>query len=73
LLLAMLPRVRAADTSIGEEKVSYKFGAFPMMAVGQMHSVFSSIAAEFTKVLGHPVYFRIKPTFITLDCLLHSL
>lgn len=60
LLLVVLPR---ADAAPAEDKNSYRFGAFPMIAAGQMHSVFSPIAAEFAKVLGRPVYFRTKPTF----------
>lgn len=54
----------SAATADGEsDKSAYKFGAFPMIPVRQMHSVFSPIAAEFAKVLEHPVYFRTKPTF----------
>lgn len=53
----------AVATDDEPDKSAYKFGAFPMIAVGQIHSVFSPIAAEFAKVLGHPVHFRTKPTF----------
>ncbi len=63
LLLALLARAHATDTGTQEEKTSYKFGSFPMRAVGQMHSVFSPVAAEFAKILGHPVYFRTKSNF----------
>ncbi len=63
LLLVMLPSVTAHGADTAEQETSYKFGAFPMIAVGQMHSVFSPVAAEFAKALGHPVLFRTKPTF----------
>lgn len=63
LLAVALLDAGAGKASFAEEKTSYKFGAFPMIAPGQMHSVFSPVAAEFAKVLGHPVYFRTKPTF----------
>ena len=55
--------VPAAATENEPDKLAYKFGAFPMIAVNQMHSVFSPIAAEFAKLLDRPVYFRTKPTF----------
>lgn len=63
LIFGALPSVLGAGANSVEEKNSYKFGAFPMIAVGQMHSVFSPIAAELAKVLGRPVYFRTKPSF----------
>lgn len=55
-----------ADTSavnVALEKPGYKFGAFPMIAVGQIDKVFSPVAAEFARILGRPVHFRTKPSF----------
>ncbi len=53
----------AAEPIASSEKPAYKFGAFPMIAVGQMDKVFSPVAAEFARVLGRPVHFRTKPSF----------
>ncbi len=55
-----------ADTGVVDtvaEKPGYKFGAFPMIAVGQIDKVFSPVAAEFARILGRPVHFRTKPSF----------
>ncbi|MBI3546492.1 MAG: phosphate/phosphite/phosphonate ABC transporter substrate-binding protein [Gammaproteobacteria bacterium] len=52
--------VPAAETN---NSPAYKFGAFPMIAVGQIDKVFSPVAAELAQTLGQPVHFRTKPTF----------
>lgn len=63
LSLLPLPSTHAAEPATASEKPGYKFGAFPMIAVGQIDKVFSPVAAEFARVLGQPVLFRTKPTF----------
>ncbi|MDO8704119.1 MAG: phosphate/phosphite/phosphonate ABC transporter substrate-binding protein [Sulfuricaulis sp.] len=63
LLLMPLSHAPAAETDAAAEKEAYKFGAFPMVAVGQIDKIFSPVAAEFAQVLGHPVQFRTRPSF----------
>jgi len=63
LSLLPLPSTHAAEPATALEKPGYKFGAFPMIAVGQIDKVFSPVAAELARVLGQPVLFRTKPTF----------
>ena len=41
----------------------FVFGAFPMVATGQVEKVFSPVAAEFSRLLGKPVLLRTKPSF----------
>lgn len=42
---------------------AYKFGSFPMVTRGQVERVFSPVAAEFSRILAHPVHLRTKPSF----------
>lgn len=63
LLIVFTSSSRAAETDGAAQKTGYKFGAFPMIAVGQVDKIFSPVAAEFAQILGQPVHFRTKPTF----------
>ncbi|MDO8704120.1 MAG: phosphate/phosphite/phosphonate ABC transporter substrate-binding protein [Sulfuricaulis sp.] len=54
----------AAETEASSEKPAYKFGAFPMVAVGQIGTMFAPVATEFTQVLGQSVQFRTRPSFL---------
>lgn len=63
LLASPLCYAGAEVADVGAEQAAYKFGAFPMIAVGQIDKVFSPVAAEFARILGQPVHFRTKPSF----------
>ncbi len=54
---------RAAETEASSEKPAYKFGTFPIFAVGQIGTIFAPVAMEFTQILGQPVQLRTKPSF----------
>ena len=64
-LFTLIPLCYADSDTVDTvaEKSGYKFGAFPMIAVGQIDKVFSPVAAEFARILGRPVHFRTKPSF----------
>ena len=64
-LLSIMPLsyTHAVETETSSEKPAYKFGAFPMIQVGQVDKIFSPVAAEFAQVLERPVHFRTKPSF----------
>jgi len=45
------------------KQTTYKLGAFPMIAAGQVERVFSPVAAELSRILEKKVYLRTKSSF----------
>lgn len=59
LLLTLFSLVIHAESEID----AYEFGAFPMVAAGQVEKVFSPVASEMARILNLPVRLRTKSSF----------